>query len=185
MRGSRSPLLALHAVCLLGLACGVGSPKGEPPTQLLDRLARNPHVLPPEPDAATPVVMLTLGMDEHRVLIDGAPIPVSSSLKYERATAMRRRQPPDFWLLQTNEAGLSYHYWTPVDPDPEIRVNLPEEGAPDAKLIVKVPEMFVMVHIPFYAGGRADFYRADGAVVGRFRFGERPTAALQPIESGE
>jgi hypothetical protein len=164
------------------IACGPDSPDSIP-THLLGSLERHPGKIPNAAAKGTPVVMLTLGMDDRGVQIDGAPMPVLSSLKFERAMAERRTELPEYWVLQTREDGLAYHYWTPVDPSPEIRVDLPRDADDqDSSMLLKLPEMYVMLRLPFYPGGRVDFYSHDGKAVSRFRFGPQASAPLESVE---
>ncbi len=171
------------AGCVLGAAfVGCGKDDGSAARRIafVERLQHQPGRVAEAPPPGTEVVLLSVGVVNGELRVQPTPIPVGGSLRMERALARRRSDPPAFWLLLVAGEGDGLDYWSPLDPSPRIRANLPTdtEERPHVDGLVAVPEMYVALRVPFYPKGRLYFYAADGTPAGSYRFG---AAAAQPL----
>jgi hypothetical protein len=74
-------------------------------------------------------------------------------------------------------------YWIPLDPSALIRANVPvRDGDGHVPHLVRVPDMYVTLHVPFFPRGELEFVRHEGTGAGRFRFGDRPEDPMESVE---
>ena len=169
-KAARSTWIALAV--LAALACGDG-PEGVAPADLIDRLAREPGLSPPEIAANTPIVLLVVGVEGTTVALSGPPIAQpGATLRLERALATRRTRPPVLWAVVTSADGGAVRYWCAADHQARVRSTIrdPVEGRRSG--VHRRPGGAVSsVRVPFEPSGQLRFYRASGGLVATYRFG--------------
>jgi hypothetical protein len=150
----------------------------------LPELNATPSLLPEDTGDRT-VVMLLLGVEKSgRVRVDGDPIEVApSALRLGRAITKRRTTVPRAWAMIREADADRPRYWIPLDPSALIRANVPvRDGDGHVPHLVRVPDMYVTLHVPFFPRGELEFVRHEGTGAGRFRFGERPEDPMERLE---